>query len=488
MRRKMKKVLKSKKFRIVSIVMLAVLLLSASYDFLFVYHIKLNGNKDYILDVNSAYKDPGIIVRYRGKKLNNYKEEDNIDNKTPGSYIVNYSIGNKKITRNVEVRDIGKPNISLVGGNLYLQSYGKEYEEPGYKANDNSDGDVTSKVKVSGEVDSNKLGDYILTYTVSDSSNNKDVQERIVRVVDNEEPVITFKNRKDTFAIKGKAIDLNDYTVIDNYDGNITSEVEMNGTVDFNKVGVYTVTYTVSDSNGNKMSIDRTVNVQKKNTKGVPVLMYHWFYDDTKGEKAGSVNAHNYISKTNLTKQLNYLKEANYYFPTWQELEKYIDKKMDLPEKSIILTDDDCVDSFFNVALPVFQEKEVPITSFCITKKETWKNYIDAPYLDFESHTENLHVRKCKGTKWDGAVMCTSYKDIYNDIKTSVSKVGNNYAFAYPFGHYSDDTIAALKANGIKLAFTINSGKVKKGDNKYKLRRVRISKQTTLEEYKKKIK
>ena len=150
----------------------------------------------------------------------------------------------------------------------------------------------------------------------------------------------------------------------------------------------------------------------------------------------------------------------------------------------VIITDDDCVPSFFNIALPIFQEYEIPVISFCITKKDTWQKYVDAPYLDFESHTNDLHTRKCKDTKWDGAVMCTQYEDIFNDIKTSIEKVGNTYSFAYPFGHYNDDTIEALKANGIKLAFTINNGKVKRKDNKYKLPRVRISKDTSINKYK----
>lgn len=484
----MKKLFKNKKIRIVSIIVVVAFVLTISYtlyDFLFVYHIKMNGNKNYVLDYNTVYKDPGIEVKYRGKHLNDYKEEDNINNTEIGSYNVTYTVGNKKVKRTVEVKDIGKPTISLTGGNLYEHSYGKEYKEPGYKAIDNKDGDLTDKVKVSGEVDSKKLGEYTIVYSVSDSSNNKEEVKRVVKVVDDESPKIEFKRNKNTYAIKGKTIDLKDYTAIDNLDGDLTDKVTMSGEVDFNKAGIYTVEYNVVDSNGNKTTEKRIINVQNKNKKGIPVLMYHWFYDDTKGEKAGDVNAHNYISKTNLEAQVKYLKDSNYYFPTWQELLDYIDKKIDLPEKSVIITDDDCVVSFFSVALPVFQENEVPVTSFCITKKETWKLYTEAPYLDFESHTENLHVRKCKGTKWDGAVMCTKYEDIYEDLKTSIEKVGNSTAFAYPFGHYSDDTIKALKANGVKLAFTINSGKVKKGANKYKLPRVRISKDTKIDKYKK---
>jgi formylglycine-generating enzyme required for sulfatase activity len=44
-------------------------------------------------------------------------------------------------------------------------------------------------------------------------------------------------------------------------DGNLTSSVNVSGTVDVNTTGTYTLTYTVSDAAGNEASITRTVNV-----------------------------------------------------------------------------------------------------------------------------------------------------------------------------------------------------------------------------------
>ena len=84
--------------------------------------------------------------------------------------------------------------------------------------------------------------------------------------------------------------------------------------------------------------------------------------------------------------------------------------------------------------------------------------------------------------------MCKNYDTVYSDLKTSIEKVKNTDSFAYPFGHYNNNTIKALKENGIKLAFTISDGQVKKGANKYKLPRVRISSWTSLSTYKNLIK
>ena len=350
----------------------------------------------------------------------------------------------------------------------------EEYKDEG--ATVTNRGKPYKDYKTINNVNTNELGTYEVIYKIKDIE-----KKRIVKVIDNIPPEV--KLIKKNYYIRNSKKKLEDYIeVTDNYDKeNINIKVE--GNYNLTKVGLYNVKYVVTDSNNNEQTLETTINVQDKNTSGVPVLMYHWFYDDTKGEKAGSPNTNNYLSKTNFEKQLKYLKDNNYYYPTWQELIDYIDKKIDLPKKSVILTSDDCKGSFFTVALPVAQKYQIPITSFCITEKTHWQKYKGEEYLDFESHTDGLHHRICKGS-WDGAVMCKDYNTIYNDIKLSVEKVENTWAFAYPFGHYNNNTIKALKANNIKLAFTINNGRVKKGSNKYKLPRVRISKTTSLETFK----
>lgn len=327
--------------------------------------------------------------------------------------------------------------------------------------------------KTINNVDTNKIGTYEVLYKIDNIE-----EKRIVNVVDNEKPIIKLKK---SYYLRNNKEDIKDLIeVSDNYDKDLNIEVV--GNYNLNKNGKYNIKYIVSDSSNNKNELETIINVQDKDTDGIPVLMYHWFYDDTIGEKAGERNTHNFIAKSEFEKQMKYLKENNYYFPTWQELIDYIDKKIDLPKKSIVLTDDDCMDSFFKIALPVFQKYEVPFTSFCITKKSNWQKYVNEPFLEFQSHTNALHNRICKGS-WDGAVMCKDYDTIYNDLKLSVEKVKSTDSFAYPFGHYNDKTIKALKEVGIKLAFTIKDGKVKIGANKYKLPRVRISKGTSLNTY-----
>ena len=75
--------------------------------------------------------------------------------------------------------DEDKPVINLKGDSVIYLYGNTKYQEPGYSAEDNCDGDITDKVVVSGEV-LDDIGEYTINYTVVDSSNNKSVITRKV--------------------------------------------------------------------------------------------------------------------------------------------------------------------------------------------------------------------------------------------------------------------------------------------------------------------
>ncbi|WP_346885425.1 M4 family metallopeptidase [Clostridium sp. UBA4395] len=54
-------------------------------------------------------------------------------------------------------------------------------------------------------------------------------------------------------------------TAADLEDGSLTTKIAVSGTINTNKVGKYTLTYTVTDSDGNKVSIPRVINVVARN-------------------------------------------------------------------------------------------------------------------------------------------------------------------------------------------------------------------------------
>jgi hypothetical protein len=65
-----------------------------------------------------------------------------------------------------------QPYIKLKGPEVMYIEQGGRYVEPGYIAMDNKDGNISRKVVISGEVNTNILGLYILTYYVKDNAGN----------------------------------------------------------------------------------------------------------------------------------------------------------------------------------------------------------------------------------------------------------------------------------------------------------------------------
>ncbi|MDD2871938.1 MAG: DUF5011 domain-containing protein, partial [Candidatus Gracilibacteria bacterium] len=123
-------------------------------------------------------------------------------------------------------------------------------------ANDNVDGALT--VTQTGTVDFNTVGTYTVTYTATDAASNSSsiTHTYVVNVVpDTTAPVLSSTNQTFT-TTAGTPLTLATVTANDAVDGSVT--VTQTGTVDFNTVGTYTVTYSATDAASNSSSITHT--------------------------------------------------------------------------------------------------------------------------------------------------------------------------------------------------------------------------------------
>ena len=213
---------------------------------------------------------------------------------------------------------------------------------------------------------------------------------------------------------------------------------------------------------------------------GLPVLMYHFFYD--KSKETGKDG--NWIEISNFEEQMKYLAENDFYFPTWEQVENYIDGKQELPEKSVVITVDDGDPSFFELAVPIIQKYKILTTSFVITYWYGNRANDKQDYVSYQSHSYDMHKA---GSNGKGVMLSWDYDKIKDDILLSRDVLGGANIFCYPFGQYNDLDIKVLKENGYRLAFTTKGGRVKKESSKYELPRVRISGNTGIEEFKKKV-
>ena len=119
--------------------------------------ITLVGDNPSLYCSNKGYVEEGYkVVDNYDKDLNDKvvitKEEGYIN------YYVKDSSGNSaSIKRKIVIGDKDAPLITLTGGNNITLYKGEKYKDQ-YKAVDNCDGDITSKVLVTGSVDTNTLG------------------------------------------------------------------------------------------------------------------------------------------------------------------------------------------------------------------------------------------------------------------------------------------------------------------------------------------
>lgn len=98
-------------------------------------------------------------------------------------YTVTDSFGNETVVeRKIVYRDPEAPVMKLKGAKRHTMIVGQVYVEMGCTAIDNLDGDLSERVQVSGTVDRYAPGEYVLTYTVSDSFGNTSSIKRTVCV------------------------------------------------------------------------------------------------------------------------------------------------------------------------------------------------------------------------------------------------------------------------------------------------------------------
>ena len=370
-----------------------------------------------------------------------------------------------------------KPEIHLIGAEEISLNLGETYEEQGAEAKLNED-KLTPEIM--GEVDTNIPGEYIIKYTVANKKGkNETTVKRRVLVKDNIAPTIELKGEDTIKLFVGDKYEEKGASANDNIDGDLTNNIEIIGSVDTSKPENYEIEYKIKDSAGNQATAKRKVIVSEKkkiattsSKSGLPVLMYHFFYD--KNVSSGKDN--NYMEISDFENQIKYLTDNDFYFPTWQEVEDYIDGKINLPSKSVVITVDDGDDSFFELAVPIIQKYNAKATSFVITSWYGYRANNKQANISYQSHSDCMH----EGANGKGVMLSWSYDKILEDVKQSSQTLGGSTVFCYPFGHYNDLDKRVLKDAGYRLAFTTEGGRVYKGSDKFALPRVRMSKGVSL--------
>ena len=254
----------------------------------YIYHyglrVQLHGDPTLNQEYNEPYIDPGADYALSGF----LPRQDTVKMTVTGSvntkklgayeltYLAEYDLDlyfftltcRAADTRTVVVRDTKAPQIQLLTDPDYFTLPGGTYEEEGFVAGDNHDGDLT------GAVVRTQTRDQVI-YRVTDSSGNTAEAIRPIEYSDPIAPELTLLGAPHIMLQVETPYEEPGFTALDNCDGDIGQRVEITGQVDTTKEGTYVLEYAVEDSYGNRVTANRTVYVSKMPpVPGVPHTQY----------------------------------------------------------------------------------------------------------------------------------------------------------------------------------------------------------------------
>jgi hypothetical protein len=224
--------------------------------------ITLNGLSEIVLGLGDPYIEYDAVAN------------DNLDGDVPvgisgfvdvntiGVYKITYTavdthLNQSTVIRTVTVVDDIPPVITLNGSSSIKLEVGSPYIEEFATAVDGVDGVVA--VSLSGAVDVNVIGYYKITYTAIDNAGNISTRLRTVQIADTTPPVITLNGSSLVRHPSGVVYEDLGAKAMDSVDGEVP--VIVTGTVNYNSIGTFTITYTATDKSKNNAVVTRKVEV-----------------------------------------------------------------------------------------------------------------------------------------------------------------------------------------------------------------------------------
>jgi peptidoglycan/xylan/chitin deacetylase (PgdA/CDA1 family) len=216
----------------------------------------------------------------------------------------------------------------------------------------------------------------------------------------------------------------------------------------------------------------------------VPILMYHHL-EALSGDQASDPDYQQlFVAPQAFREQVAYLKDNGYHTITFAELVSAFNGEVSLPANPVIITFDDGWDDIYNVAYPILREHGMRATFFIPTNwvenldgVATWAQIeeMSAGGMEFGSHSFTHPYLTTADPDWMKYEIEKSKSQLEEHTQKAVT------AFAYPYGLYDDNVIAAVKEAGYLTACTIDAGATAKADELLTLPRVWVYDWTDLE-------
>jgi len=216
----------------------------------------------------------------------------------------------------------------------------------------------------------------------------------------------------------------------------------------------------------------------KNKLLNIPILMYHTSSENNPGKYADL-----YVKPSEFEKQIKYLSENNYtfcIFDDWYDLYGI--------EKPVFVTFDDGYKENYTEIFPILKKYNAKITIFLVTDpmqltEDMIREMSDSGLVKFESHTLT-HI--------DLAKMSSDDEKLEKELKDSKARIeeitGKTvHALAYPYGR-CDEKVKKKAREFYKFGLIASSGIHRSDINNFEIRRLAVSRNTSLDGFVKLVK
>lgn len=203
----------------------------------------------------------------------------------------------------------------------------------------------------------------------------------------------------------------------------------------------------------------------------LPILIYHYveYVTDERDTIRQSLN----INPQTFENQIATLKDAGYTFITPSDIENLMESQK--IQKPVIISFDDGYEDFYTDVMPIIKRQNIKVVAYIIPgfldklNYMTWeqvKEISASGLVEIGAHT--MHHASL------GRLSDESARAEINDSKIILElSLGKKITtFAYPYGHYNEQTPDLVSSSGFTSAVTTDEGTNENLDSKFLLKRI----------------
>ncbi|MBI4099992.1 polysaccharide deacetylase family protein [Candidatus Microgenomates bacterium] len=209
----------------------------------------------------------------------------------------------------------------------------------------------------------------------------------------------------------------------------------------------------------------------------VPILLYHYveINHDIRDTQRTKLSVTPYWFE----KQLQYLTDNGYTTITFTDLYQAIMTGKKLPARPVILTFDDGYRDFYTDAWPLLKKYNASATAFIVPGFLDKPNYMYTWQLSEIATDSARLVTIGAHTLHHVSLPSVSKEKAVEEISQSKAVLEAKFhqpvtIFCYPYGSFSADIVAAVKAAGYQMAASTIFGATESVDNLFDLPRIRV--------------